>query len=119
MGAAAAGVPKGGGGGLRPVPPTPCSSVGLGGTLDLGDGLPVVLGVAPGVTPGAGADGEGPDATGDEPYGTGVAGLGEVTEDGEALGEDMPDVPMGIGGLDGVAGVGVGGDGKTTGAGGG
>lgn len=89
-------MPRGGGGGLCPEPPTPCRPVGLGGDLDLGDGLLVTVRVGPGVTPGvtagAGLDPDGPGAgviAGEGPYGAGVTGLGEALGDGELIGADV------------------------------
>lgn len=107
VGAEAAGDLKGGGGGLRPVPPTPCSPLGLGEAPGLG--LPGVLGDTPGLTPGT--VGDGPEVGGDESYGVGP---GEGDEAGE---EDTPGVAVGLAGADGFAAPG--GAGTTKGAGGG
>ena len=97
MGTAAAGVPRGGGGGLCPEPPTPCRPVGLGGVLALGEGLLVAVGLAPGVAPGVVTAGTaldcgGPGAgvtAGEGPYGEGITGLGELMGDGELIGEKV------------------------------
>lgn len=110
VGAAAAGVAPGGGGGLAPEAPTSCKPLGLGDVPGLGEGLltpPLGVGTgdAPGLTAGV-TPGTGLTPGGEAPYGEGTGGLGEVTGDGV---EVTPGVAVGLLGVGDVV-IGGGGD---------